>query len=143
MWWLVALVQAALAANDPGIVAVEDDNPVPEVFLVAATEQAHCARRGAICATAQAQRVHMVAHLRQPARGALIVAVFDRAHPESIAQKRPVVVWDVSSHGARFLGLRVFLGPGNGVATSHTYLVRVVQVKGREAILAEGDLRLD
>jgi hypothetical protein len=143
MWWLVALVQTALAANDQGIVAVEDDNPVPEVFSVSPVEQARCPLSGAVCATTQARRMHIVAHLRQPVHGALIVAVFDRDRPDAIAQKQPLLVWDVSSHGARFLGLRISLGPGNAVAKSHTYLVRVVQVRGKERILAEGDVRLD
>ena len=76
--------------------------------------------------------------------GPIIVAVFDPDDAESIANKEPKTMWNVSMNPGRDLGMRFLLSPVDGFEPSHTYLMQVVQLQGaRERVLAEGTVHLE
>jgi hypothetical protein len=93
----------------------------------------------------QPWQVEMVARFRALSdRGPIIVAVFDRDDPESIAHKEAKALWNVSMDPGRDLGMSFLLSPEDGFEPSHTYLLRVVQVQGvRDRVLAEGIVHLE
>jgi hypothetical protein len=93
----------------------------------------------------QPWQVEMVARFKAPSeRVPIIVAIFDRADPDSLAQKEAKIVWTVNMDPGRELGMRFLLTPEDGLEPSHTYLVRIVQTNSNsERILAEGDFHLE
>jgi len=93
----------------------------------------------------QSWEAQMVARFKASSvKAPVIVAIFDRADPESIAQKEAKVMWTVVMQPGRDLGLRFALSPEDGFAPSHTYYLRVVQTeRTHERLLAEGDFRLE
>jgi hypothetical protein len=93
----------------------------------------------------QPWQVEMVARFKALSeRIPIIVAIFDRADPDSLAQKEAKVVWTVDMNPGRELGMRFLITPEDGFEPSHTYLVRVVQTNSNsERILAEGDFHLE
>jgi hypothetical protein len=127
------------------IVGVEISEDRPDVTVLARGTQV-AAKGGLGTAGAdQPWQVEMVARFRaRSEEGPIIVAVFDRDDPESMARKEVKVLWTVSMSPGRDLGIRFLLSPEDGFQTSHTYVVRVVQVHGtRDRVLAEGDVHLE
>jgi hypothetical protein len=127
------------------IVGVEISDDRPAVTVLA--RGAQVAAKGGLgtAAADQPWQVEMVARFKaRSGSGPIIVAVFDRDDPQSIAHKEAKVLWTVSQSPGRELGMRFLLSPEDGFEVSHTYLVRVVQVQGvRDQVLAEGDVHLE
>jgi len=127
------------------IVGVELSENQPAVTVLARGTQV--AAKGSLGAAGNNQpwQVEMVARFRErSSNGPIIVAVFDREDPESIAQNEAKVLWNVSMSSGRDLGMRFLLSPVDGFEPSHTYLVRVVQTQGvRDRVLAEGNVHLE
>jgi hypothetical protein len=135
-----------VAAGGSGtIVGVEVSENQPAVTVLARGTQV--AAKGSLGAAGNNQpwQVEMVARFRaRSSNGPIIVAVFDRGDPESIAQNEAKVFWNVSMSPGRDLGMRFLLSPDDGFEPSHTYLVRVVQTQGvRDRVLAEGNVHLE
>ena len=127
------------------VVGVEISEDRPAVTVLARGTQV-AAKGGLGTAPAdQPWQVEMVARFKAPSsRGPIIVVVFDRDDPESIAHKEAKVLWNVSMSPGRELGMRFLLSPEDGFEVSHTYVVRVVQVQGvRDRVLAEGEVHLE
>jgi hypothetical protein len=127
------------------VVGVEVSEDRPAVTVLA--RGAQVAAKGGLGTAAPDQpwQVEMVARFKARSEsGPIIVAVFDRDDPESIAHKEAKVLWTVSMSPGRALGMRFLLSPEDGFEVSHTYLVQVVQVQGvRDRVLAEGDVHLE
>jgi hypothetical protein len=127
------------------IVGVEFSENQPAVTVLARGTQV--AAKGSLGAAGNNQpwQVEMVARFKErSSNGPIIVAVFDREDPESIAQYEAKVLWNVSMSPGRDLGMRFLLSPDDGFEPSHTYLVRVVQTQGvRDRVLAEGNVHLE
>jgi hypothetical protein len=127
------------------VVGVEVSEDRPAVTVLA--RGAQVAAKGGLGTAAPDQpwQVEMVARFKaRSGSGPIIVAVFDRDDPESIANKEAKVLWTVSMSPGRALGMRFLLSPEDGFEVSHTYLVQVVQVQGaRDRVLAEGDVHLE
>ena len=127
------------------IVGVEFSENQPAVTVLARGTQV--AAKGSLGAAGNNQpwQVEMVARFKErSSNGPIIVAVFDREDPESIAQNEAKVLWNVSMSPGRDLGMRFLLSPDDGFEPSHTYLVRVVQTQGvRDRVLAEGNVHLE
>jgi hypothetical protein len=127
------------------IVGVEISEDSPDVTVLARGTQV-AAKSGLGTAGAdQPWQVEMVARFRaRSERGPIVVAVFDRDDPESIAQKEPKVMWNVSMNPGRDLGMRFLLSPEDGFEPSHTYVLRVIEDQGlRDRVLAEGTVHLE
>jgi hypothetical protein len=124
---------------------VEISENQPAVTVLARGTQV--AAKGGLGTTGidQPWQVEMVARFRARSNtGPIIVALFDRDDPESIARKEAKVFWNVSMNPGRDLGMRFLLSPEDGFEPSHTYLVRVVQTQGvRDRVLAEGNVHLE
>jgi len=127
------------------VVGVEVSEDRPAVTVLA--RGAQVAAKGGLGTAAPDQpwQVEMVARFKaRSGSGPIIVAVFDRDDPESIANKEAKVLWTVSMSPGRALGMRFLLSPEDGFEVSHTYLVQVVQAQGvRDRVLAEGDVHLE
>jgi hypothetical protein len=127
------------------VVGVEVSEDRPAVTVLA--RGAQVAAKGGLGTAAPDQpwQVEMVARFKaRSGSGPIIVAVFDRDDPESIANKEAKVLWTVSMSPGRALGMRFLLSPEDGFEVSHTYLVQVAQVQGvRDRVLAEGDVHLE
>jgi len=133
------------AGGSATLVGVELSENQPAVTVLARGTQV--AAKGSLGAAGNNQpwQVEMVARFRErSSNGPIIVAVFDREDPESIAQNEAKVLWNVSMSSGRDLGMRFLLSPDDGFEPSHTYLVRVVQTQGvRDRVLAEGNVHLE
>jgi hypothetical protein len=127
------------------IVGVELSEDRPDLTVLARGTQVAAKGGLGVAGTDQPWQVEMVARFRwRSDRGPIIVAVFDRDDPESIAHKEAKVLWNVSMEPGRDLGMRFLLSPEDGFEPSHTYLLRVVQVQGvRDRVLAEGTVHLE
>jgi hypothetical protein len=127
------------------VVGVEVSEDRPAVTVLA--RGAQVAAKGGLGTAAPDQpwQVEMMARFKaRSGSGPIIVAVFDRDDPESIANKEAKVLWTVSMSPGRALGMRFLLSPEDGFEVSHTYLVQVVEVQGaRDRVLAEGDVHLE
>jgi hypothetical protein len=124
-------------------VEVADDQPAVTVLA----RGAQLAAKGGFNAAGPKQpwQVEMVARFSARSNsGPIIVGVFDRDDPESIARNEAKVFWNVSMNPGRELGMRFLLSPDDGFEPSHTYMVRVVQAQGlRDRVLAEGNVHLE
>jgi hypothetical protein len=127
------------------ILGVEVSEDRPAVTVLARGTQVAATGGLGTAEAEQAWQVEMVARFRARSDpGPIIVAVFDRDDPESIARKEAKVLWNVSMNPGRDLGMRFLLSPEDGFEPSHTYLLRVVQVQGpRDRVLAEGTFHLE
>jgi len=127
------------------IVGVEVSDDRPDVTVLARGTQV--AAKGGLGAagTEQPWQVQMVARFKaRSEHGPIVVAVFDRDDPESIARKEAKALWTVDMNPGRDLGMRFLLTPEDGFEPSHTYLLRVVQTQGvRDRVLAEGTVHLE
>lgn len=127
------------------VVGVEVSEDRPAVTVLARGTQVAAKGGLGTAAPDQPWQVEMVARFKaRSGSGPIIVAVFDRDDPESIANKEAKVLWTVSMSPERALGMRFLLSPEDGFEVSHTYLVQVVEVQGaRDRVLAEGDVHLE
>jgi hypothetical protein len=127
------------------IVGVETAKDQPAVTVLA--RGAQLASKGGFNSAGPKQpwQVEMVARFGARSNsGPIIVGVFDRDDPESVARKEAKVFWNVSMNPGRDLGMRFLLSPDDGFEPSHTYVVRVVQTQGlRDRVLAEGNVHLE
>ena len=127
------------------VVGVEVSEDRPDVTVLARGTQVAAKGGLGTAGTDQPWQVEMVARFRARSdHGPIIVAVFDRDDPESIARKEAMAMWNVSMDPGHDLGMRFLLTSEEGFEPSHTYLLRVVQVEGaRDRILAEGTVHLE
>lgn len=111
------------------------------------TRGAQVAAVGAVHGTSPDQpwQVEMVANLaRQSTNAPIVVALLDGEDAEAVAHHLAILVWDVHTTPTRHLGLRFLLSPDEGVRSSHSYLLRVVQKQGKsERLLAAGEFHLE
>jgi hypothetical protein len=127
------------------IVGVEVSENQPAVTVLARGTQVAAKGGLGTAGIDQPWQVEMVARFRARSNsGPIIVVVFDRDDPETIAHKDAKVLWNVNMSPGRALGMRFLLSPDDGFEPSHTYLVRVVQTQGvRDRVLAEGNVHLE
>ena len=127
------------------VVGVEIYEDQPAVTVLARGAQVAAKGGFNTAGPSQPWQVEMVARFNARSNsGPIIVGVFDRDDPESIARKEPRALWNVSMNPGRDLGMRFLLSPEDGFEPSHTYVVRVVQTQGlRDRVLAEGNVHLE
>jgi hypothetical protein len=134
-----------VAGGSATIVGVEFSQDQPPVTVLARGTQVAAKAGLGTAGSDQAWQVEMVARFKARSNsGPIIVAVFDRNDPESIARKEAKAFWNVTMNPGHDLGMRFLLSPDDGFEPSHTYLVRVVQTQGvRDRVLAEGNVHLE
>jgi hypothetical protein len=127
------------------IVGVEVSDERPAVTVLARGTQVAAKGGLGIAVPDQPWQVEMVARFKARSEsGPIIVAVFDPGDAESIANREPKTMWNVSMNPGRDLGMRFLLSPVDGFEPSHTYLMQAVQLQGaRERVLAEGTVHLE
>lgn len=84
------------------------------------------------------------ATLRRPAlAGNALFLVYDAEDRAAIAAHEVTGMWQAAVPAGDKLSARLSLSPEDGFHAGHTYLIRVAQIiRGRETVLAEGEVRL-
>jgi hypothetical protein len=88
--------------------------------------------------------LELAANLKKPAwSGNALFVFFDMDDPGAIENRQTTALYQATVKAGPKVAARLALSPDEGFRVGHTYRIRVIQlIKGKEILLAEGDVAL-